>query len=225
VLYSLATGFDPGPTARADYYLYYQIGCGFLPGTVKDRLRTVPQVSSCPLTAARWRLLVDRRRPDVSFLFVGALEVLDHRIDGHRYRVGSTAYHDLLRDALMRDVDLFASQGGLVVMPTVPCFDPTNFGVAGASGEKSDRTDPLRIAAVNAVIGEVARARPDVVRVVDLAGFLCPHGHARDRIGGVQVRVDGVHFTPDGARIVSRWLAPRLEALVPPGRVLATVSR
>ena len=75
---------------------------------------------------------------------------------------------------------------------------------------------------MNAVIRAVARARPKVVRIVDLAGFLCPDGHAREHIGGVTLRVDGVHFTRGGARIVAQWLAPRLEALIPAGPVFAT---
>jgi peptidoglycan/LPS O-acetylase OafA/YrhL len=223
VLYTLTIHFDPGPTSRADYYQYPQIGCGFLPGLVKDRGRPVPTVSSCPLSRTRWRMLVDRRRPDLSFLFVGGLEVLDHVIDGRRYRVGTAGYHDLLRDALLRDVDLFSSKGGLVVMPTVPCYDPKDYGIAGAPvSRRSDRTDPKRVAAVNAVIGEVARSRPDVVRVVDLAAFLCPGGKARDRINGVNIRSDGVHFSPAGAQVMSRWLAPRLEAVIPAGPVFAT---
>ena len=223
VLLSLASYFDPGSASRADYYVYPQIACGFLPGVVRDRGRPIPTASSCSLSRTRWRLLVDRRRPDVSFLMVGATEVLNHSFNGRHYRVGTEAYHEVLREALTRDVDLFASRGGLVVLPTVPCFDPQNFGVAGAAGGRSDRTDPRRVAAVNTVIGEIARDRPDVVRIVDLAGFLCPDGRSRDHIRGVLMRDDGVHFTPDGARIVSRWLAPRLEALIPAGPVFASV--
>jgi peptidoglycan/LPS O-acetylase OafA/YrhL len=224
VLFTLETHFDPGPTSRADYYQYGQIACGFLAGLVKDRNRSVPTLASCPLSQTRWRMLVDRRRPDLSFLFVGGLEVLDHVIGGRRYVVGTTAYDDRLRDALLRDVDLFSSRGGLVVFPTVPCYDPKDYGIAGAPGGRSDRTDPRRVAAVNAVLGDVARSRPKVVRVVDLGAFLCPGGRARDRIDGVTMRSDGVHFTPAGAQVVSRWLAPRLEALIPPGPVFATVK-
>jgi lysophospholipase L1-like esterase len=36
------------------------------------------------------------------------------------------------------------------------------------------------------------------------------------------MRTDGVHFTRGGARIVAHWLAPQLEALVPPGPVFAS---
>jgi hypothetical protein len=158
----------------------------------------------------------------VSFLLLGAWEVFDWLVDGHLYRVGTPAWVSLLRTALIRDVDLFSSRGGLVALPTVPCFDPPDYDVAGAAGGPTDRRDPRRAAAVNAVIRQVARARPRAVRIVDLAGFLCPDGHPRDHIGGVTVRRDGVHFTGAGAQLMSRWLAPRLEALIPAGPVFAT---
>jgi hypothetical protein len=222
VLRSLLAGFDPGPAASGDYYGYSELGCAFLPGTDVNQGRVGSYEPSCPLLPTRWRMLVDRRRPDVSFLLVGAFEVLDRLIDGHLYRVATPEWAALLRTALLRDVDLFASRGGLVALPTVPCFDPPDYGVAGAAGSPGDRRDPHRVAAVNAVIGEVAQARPSVVRIIDLAAFLCPAGHARDHIGGVRLRLDGVHFTRAGARIVSTWLAPRLGALIPPGAVFAT---
>ena len=222
VLFTLARGFAPGPTSHADYYSYSQPGCGFLPGTDVDRGRVGSHLPSCPLLPTRWKMLVDRRQPDLSFLFVGAFEVSDRLINGHIFRVGTTGWATRLRNALTRDVDLFSSRGGLVALPTVPCFDPPDYGVAGVAGGATDRNDPGRVAAVNAVVRQVARARPKVVRIVDLASLLCPNGHATEHINGVTMRQDGVHFTRGGARIVSRWLAPRLEALIPPGPVLAT---
>jgi lysophospholipase L1-like esterase len=222
VLLTLTRPFDPGPPSRADYYSYASPGCSVLPGTDDDHGRVGSHQASCTLLEKRWRMLVSRRRPDLSFLLFGAFEVVDRLVDGHVYRVGTAEWTRLFRDALTRDVDLFASRGGLVALPTVPCFDPPNYGVAGVAGGQTDRRDPKRVAAVNAVIREVARQRPKVVRIVDLGGFLCPGGHARDRIDGVRLRIDGVHFTHGGARIVASWLAPHLEALIPPGPVFAT---
>jgi peptidoglycan/LPS O-acetylase OafA/YrhL/lysophospholipase L1-like esterase len=226
VLVSLtAAGFDPRPISRADYYVDAEIGCGFLPGLTTDRGRTSIPFPGCgaALRETRWRMLVDRRRPDISFLLVGAYEVFDNVFEGQRYRVGTAAYATRLRDQLLHDVDLFSSRGGLVALPTVPCFDPPDFHLAGVIQDETDRRNPRRVSAVNAVLREVARARPKTVRLVDLAGFLCPDGHPRDRIDGVTMRSDGIHFTAGGATIVSRWLAPRLEALVPPGPVFASV--
>ncbi|HEY5012857.1 MAG TPA: acyltransferase, partial [Acidimicrobiia bacterium] len=164
VLFTLAREFDPGPTSRADYYSYAQPGCAFLPGTDVDRGRVGSHLPSCALLQTRWRMLVDRRRPDLSFLYVGAFEVFDRLIDGHVYRVGTPAWADRLRAALTRDVDLFSSHGGLVALPTVGCYDPPDYGVAGVAGGATDRGDPRRKAAVDDVIRQVAHARPKVVR-------------------------------------------------------------
>ena len=222
VLLTLARGFDPGPGSRADYYSYAQPGCASLPGTDVDGGRVGSYEPACPLLPTRWRMLVDRRRPDLTFVYVGAFEVFDRLIDGHLYRVGTPEWAQRLRAALAADVELFSSRGGLVALPIVPCFDPPDYGVAGAAGGATDRRDPARVAAVNAVIRSVAGEHRDVVRLVDIGGFLCPRGHARDHIAGVTMREDGVHYTHGGALVLSRWIAPRLEALIPPGPVFAT---
>jgi hypothetical protein len=222
VLLTLTREFDPGPTAHADYYSYWQLGCSFMGGDMIDRGNSGPTPITCSLLVPRWRLLVERRRPDVSFLLVGAWDVLDHRLDGKLYKVGTPEWAARFREVLTSEVDLFSRYGGLVALPTVPCYDPPDYGVAGAAGGLTDRSDPRRWAAVDAVIRQVAKARPKVVRIVDLAGFLCPNGHPRDHINGVTMRTDGVHFTRGGARIVAHWLAPQLEALVPPGPVFAS---
>ena len=62
----------------------------------------------------------------------------------------------------------------------------------------------------NKVIGKVARARAEA-GVVDLAHYVCPtDDQCRLKIDGVTLRIDGLHFRGDGAKLVSRWLVPRV---------------
>ncbi|MEZ5183469.1 MAG: hypothetical protein R2702_16580 [Acidimicrobiales bacterium] len=70
-----------------------------------------------------------------------------------------------------------------------------------------------RVACTNALLDELAADRPDV-SVVDLAAFVCPPGEAcKERVDGVDLRPDGLHFQDEGAAHVLRWLIPRaLEA-------------
>jgi hypothetical protein len=60
----------------------------------------------------------------------------------------------------------------------------------------------------NALVADVARTRPDRMRIVDLGAYL------RGRPGGLfdpAIRADGVHFTKSGAAEVSAsWLGPEI---------------
>ena len=47
--------------------------------------------------------------------------------------------------------------------------------------------------------------------VLDLNRVLCPSGAFAWTVGGVRVRSDGLHITPDGVRaVVAPWLSPQL---------------
>jgi hypothetical protein len=49
--------------------------------------------------------------------------------------------------------------------------------------------------------------------LLDIKRFLCPNGGYVDRLRGVKVRYDGVHFSKDGAKLAWQWLGPRLRRL------------
>jgi lysophospholipase L1-like esterase len=66
---------------------------------------------------------------------------------------------------------------------------------------------------MNQVLGRFVAAHADRVVLLDLKTFLCPDGRYADRLHGVKMRSDGVHFTPDGAKLVWRWMAPQLRRL------------
>jgi hypothetical protein len=53
----------------------------------------------------------------------------------------------------------------------------------------------------------IAKARPDVVRVVDLDAEICAGGRFHANYAGVtDFRPDGAHFSDEGAQAVARWL-------------------
>ncbi len=46
--------------------------------------------------------------------------------------------------------------------------------------------------------------------IVDLHGYLDPNAEFLNSIAGVDdIRYDGIHFTPQGADVVARWLSPK----------------
>lgn len=55
----------------------------------------------------------------------------------------------------------------------------------------------------------------------DLHRQICPGGRYAASIDGQQVRVDGVHFSQQGAQLVWRWLVPEVRRLATAGRLLS----
>jgi len=64
---------------------------------------------------------------------------------------------------------------------------------------------------MNDVLRTYAKAHPSRVSLVDLHAFLCPKGAYSPTVAGVNARdPDGTHLSPDGSRLVWRWLARQL---------------
>ena len=68
-----------------------------------------------------------------------------------------------------------------------------------------------RSAYANQVLREVAAKDPRA-RLVDLRGFVCPHGTCIDEVNGIKFRPDGVHPRGENAKYLARWLVPRVLA-------------
>jgi hypothetical protein len=62
-----------------------------------------------------------------------------------------------------------------------------------------------------------AAGRHDAV-VIDLNRRVCADGEFAWRVGGVRIRSDGLHFTPEGVRRqIAPWLLPQTCAALRPG--------
>ncbi|MEU8473194.1 SGNH hydrolase domain-containing protein [Streptomyces sp. NPDC029006] len=71
---------------------------------------------------------------------------------------------------------------------------------------------PQRVDHWNQLLRQVAGRHRGTADILDLGHRLCPHGAFTWQVDGVQVRSDGVHLTPEGARWLQPWLVSRLEA-------------
>jgi len=183
------------------------IGCGVVRGAhIINGKVSVPN-PTCAQWPARWTEAVDSFDPDVSLVMVGAWEVYDRKVDGRTLRVGTPEYESYLDAEMETALGVAASRGAPVALLNVPCYQQPNLQL----GEPpSARNDPARVAWVNQVFQRVVARHPQRLRLIDLGGFLCPGGHYAEKLDGVKVRSDGVHFTPDGAGVVWRWLGPQL---------------
>ncbi|HEV7761466.1 MAG TPA: acyltransferase family protein [Acidimicrobiales bacterium] len=143
-----------------------------------------------------WGDLVDDYDPDVVVYYLANVGTWDHqRIDGAWVWDCDPAYDDYLHDQIGGDVDLLGAGGARVVLATSPYVgipSPT-------SGQRVDcRNETYR---------SVAADHPGT-GVVDLNAFV---GHIIDTTDA-DMFADPVHFSDEGARLVSAWLLPELLA-------------
>ena len=77
--------------------------------------------------------------------------------------------------------------------------------------------DPGRIDHWNKLLARYVKERADPgVTLADLNGYVSPKGRFTNTRDGVTLRYDGVHFNPDAAQLVFRWLLPQLPSARPP---------
>jgi peptidoglycan/LPS O-acetylase OafA/YrhL len=180
------------------------VGCGLLRGerSVEGTWRETD--AECDDWPRRWADDVAHHRPDVVVMFFGAWETYDWRIDGEPRTWGSAESSAFALAEIEAAVQVLSSTGARVVLLTSPHYVPRQ--AVNQTGEWRNRYDPARIDVWNDVLAQVAASHPDRVTLVDLQGFQAAHN---DEDG---LRVDGVHYTPAGADVVTSWLAPQITA-------------
>ncbi len=198
---------DPAWAEDWRVQLMARLGCGIFDDSTLDADTDRPNShpAECSEWRNEWRVSMYAVDPDVAIVMVGAWEVLDQHIDGVDYRFPSTEWAELVRSQFDDAVGIAASTGVPVVVISVPCMEPSG------DDDTTARTDPARVAAVNAIIADVAADRPSV-RVADLGSVLCPGGTPIGDVDGERVRYDGVHVSATGSDLVWRWLFPQIGA-------------
>jgi peptidoglycan/LPS O-acetylase OafA/YrhL/lysophospholipase L1-like esterase len=187
------------------------IGCGLARAPIVLGGSARPVDPKCTTWPTRWREAAGQFRPDVGLLVLGGWEVLDRQVDGRHLRVGTADYERYLNGELQLAYDTLAASSRRIAILNVPCYHQPETGLDASLAET--RNDPARGAWMNGVLGRFVAAHPGQVVLLDLKTYLCPGGRYADRLHGVKMRSDGVHFTPEGAKLVWRWLAPQLRQL------------
>ncbi len=143
-----------------------------------------------------------RLRPDVVMLMSTIADVEDRVFDD----VGELApTSDEFRAQMAADYVAFVDRLVAAGVPRVAWVVPPE-PLVPWSGELAKLADPARWAALRQAIEHAGARRPDVVTVVDLAGWEARHP-ANDR------RPDGLHYSVEAATAVAaEFLAPRLIA-------------
>jgi lysophospholipase L1-like esterase len=211
VAYGLHSRYTPGEVPGLAVAGSTELGCGLFPDLLVAEDKRIPAEPQCGPWAARWRGEVERLRPQLALLMIGSWEQYDRLADGRRLRVGTPAFATYLRQRVASYLDVLEKSAARVAITTVPCHHTPDFGLGPEPGVVND---DARVDAVNSVVRSVAAEHPEVA-VVDLHDFLCGSGY-REKMDGVQLRTDGLHFTDAGAALVWRWLGPQLVRLASP---------
>jgi peptidoglycan/LPS O-acetylase OafA/YrhL len=170
--------------------------------------------SWCPQWPANWQSAVASDDPDVSVILLDRWEFMDARLDGTYQHVGQAPFDAYLLGQLDQAVGIAASHGARIVLLTAPYTHRAETPSGGIYPED----DPSRADAWNRLLHQEAAAHPSTVIVLDLNKLVCPQGTFTWDIGGLQVRSDGLHFTPDGVQqVIAPWLLPQLSRLATTG--------
>jgi hypothetical protein len=186
-------------------------GCGI--STLPDVMQLgTPHTNlpGCDRWQARWRASVNKEDPDLAVILLDRWELMDRKLNGRWTHVGEPDYNAYLSGQLRSAIDIAGGRKARVALLTAPY----THRVERPDGGLYPEDQPSRVDAWNTLLRSVAASAPDQPAVIDLNRRVCPNGKFTWSIGGMRIRSDGLHFTPDGVqRWIGPWLAPQLASL------------
>ena len=185
------------------------LGCGLVGADAKlFQGKWIDQGTECGDWRARWQSDVDTFKPDVVLVLSGAWDTYDMSVDGRALEFGAPEADARALAGLEQAVDVLSSRGATVILLTTPYPEKRDLAVDG----RTNRVDPKRVDVLNGLYRTVAEERPGKATVVDLNGYLDSLGNPV-ALDGVDLRIDDLHFTPEGSDIIVRWLAPQIVSI------------
>jgi peptidoglycan/LPS O-acetylase OafA/YrhL len=187
---NLFQGLQPmAAGAGMDLTLGVKVGC--------NRYREAPP-PDCP---PPWAEQVAQLRPDVVLVIESGYWVLVPLEIGSQIIQFGPVWDEAWTAKRQAIIDHLIDAGARrVVFTTLPCFEPSWW-------QRQPRLSPENLGHANHLLSALAGRNLGRVDLIDLARYVCSGNSASS---GASLRVDGIHFTPEGSEIVGRWLAPEL---------------
>jgi len=157
----------------------------------------------CDTWDTRWRQGVADDDPDVSVILLDRWELMSRYLGDGYHHVGEPSYDQYLSTELQLAISIVAANGAHVVLLTAPYTHRAE----RPDGGLYDEDRPERVDAWNRLLTQAQARDPKRITMIDLKSRVCPQGTFTWSIGSLQIRSDGLHFTPDG---VQQWIAPWL---------------
>jgi peptidoglycan/LPS O-acetylase OafA/YrhL len=182
-----------------------QLGCGVVQADHVTGSRVIGSPAICAGWNARWEQSL-RDDPHARLaLMTGAWEILDQKTSAGLVRFGTAAWTDLVTSSLRTALSVLTSDGRTVYVFEVPCY-----GAGDVSAPYPERSDPRRIAALNAIYENVAHSMAHV-SIVHWRTLVCPGGHRAETVAGVHMwQADDQHLTDAGGVVVWKWWLPQI---------------
>jgi hypothetical protein len=206
---TLSFGLVPKENPQhVEFRTYAKVNCGIVSGQYVELGVPIFPNPNCANWQDSWRRDADSFEPDVTAVLVGRWELHDRIRDGRRQHIGEPAFDAHLLAQLDEAIALLSADHRKVALLTVPCFQQHEQD----DGTPEPQDDPARGQRWNQLLETAAARRPDVARVFDITGALCPGGVYRktDAAGRVLRTEDGIHITEAGSEAVGRTLLPAL---------------
>ena len=190
------------PTPGISFLDRTTIGCGLVRGgPYRYSGQSLEQKPECDAWPERWAQRIAYDKPDVVLMMIGRWEVVDRKWNGNWAHIGQPDFDKYLESELHHALDILSSTGALVVVAT----EPYSRHDEQANGNLFPEDQPSRVDQWNALLRKVVGDRKNVT-VLDLNKKLAPNGNYTNKINGVQVRIDGVHPTPNAVKWMTPWL-------------------
>ncbi len=182
-------------------------GCGVLIGKVASRSGEKRNLTdSCRNWQSTWASRVNKIKPDMSVVMIGAWDVFDLTLDSGTLKFGSADWDANFLSQLDRGVQTLRAGSGQVALSLLPCYRP----VSRSAGFWPERGDDSRTRHVNVLLHQEAVRFPDQVHTIEPPVEFCDN----PAIGkSLSYRWDGVHYYKPGAALYFKAVLPQLVRL------------
>jgi peptidoglycan/LPS O-acetylase OafA/YrhL len=190
------------------------LGCRLQDGVVLEDGHVANPTNGCSDWRTTWAAKFRSFRPDVVVLFATEWEVFDSRVDGHDVKFGSSQSDLAVRHYLDDLRGMVHSSGArliLVASPPITAPDEPN-------GNPRHRGEEWRVAHLNALYRAYAAAHPEQVSVLAMDQLICSSSPCSYEVDGTRVFDDGLHFDPDGMRVLAAPVLEQLRKMLDPRR-------
>mgnify|MGYP001217220354 CR=1 FL=1 len=183
------------------------IGCGIMAPAATGP--GAEPTEACRTWKDYWlRALDGPLEPDVVLMVTGAWEIRDHWLNGAKLTPGTreaTTYVDgQLEQAVALIREHTGARIGALELSCAPKIEQ------GVGEDVLASTDVARVDWFNERLQALADRHPGDVVLLSINDHVCPDGKAVDKLDGVRLRYDGVHWTEQGAPRAWGWLLPEL---------------
>jgi peptidoglycan/LPS O-acetylase OafA/YrhL len=152
---------------------------------------------------------VRRFDPDVVVVLFGVLDVFDREVGGRTLKFGSRASDAYYLRLLDQATNILAARGARVIFVASP--HPLGARSYWETNEEWSPDQAWRTRHFHDLLRTNAGRHPGIASVLDITPEVCPTTPCNNEVNGVPMRIDGVHWTPQGADLLSGLVATAIE--------------